>query len=136
QPVGADAFVDFRVLGKGGFGEVCACQRRATGKMYANKRLNKKRLKKRQGYQVGDPTRGRHAGMGVTSVVLLAPCPSLCPHVHPSVPVSTPRSSWYHIYNVDEANPGFRFPEPRAVFYAAQILLGLEHLHQHRVVYR
>ena len=57
QPVGADAFADFRVLGKGGFGEVCACQRRATGKMYANKRLNKKRLKKRQGYEVGTPRR-------------------------------------------------------------------------------
>ncbi|POI18644.1 hypothetical protein CIB84_017612, partial [Bambusicola thoracicus] len=55
QPVGPDAFADFRVLGKGGFGEVCACQRRATGKMYANKRLNKKRLKKRQGYEVGGP---------------------------------------------------------------------------------
>ena len=55
--MGADAFADFRVLGKGGFGEVCACQRRATGKMYANKRLNKKRLKKRQGYEVGTPRR-------------------------------------------------------------------------------
>ncbi|XP_040399639.1 rhodopsin kinase GRK1 isoform X2 [Cygnus olor] len=40
----------------------------------------------------------------------------------------------YHVYNVDEDNPGF--PEPRAVFYTAQILLGLEHLHQHRIVYR
>lgn len=38
------------------------------------------------------------------------------------------------MYNVDEDNPGF--PEPRAVFYTAQILLGLEHLHQHRIVYR
>ncbi|KAI6061659.1 G protein-coupled receptor kinase [Aix galericulata] len=55
QPVGAEAFADFRVLGKGGFGEVCACQRRATGKMYANKRLNKKRLKKRHGYEVAAP---------------------------------------------------------------------------------
>nr|XP_021403836.1 rhodopsin kinase GRK1 [Lonchura striata domestica] len=97
QAVNADAFVEFRVLGKGGFGEVCACQRRATGKMYANKRLNKKRLKKRKGYEVGV-------------------------------------ASGYHIYNVDEENPGFA--EPRAVFYTAQILLGLEHLHQHRIVYR
>ena len=35
--------------GKGGFGEVCACQTRATGKMYACKKLEKKRIKKRKG---------------------------------------------------------------------------------------
>lgn len=52
QSVGEDWFNDFRVLGKGGFGEVCACQMKATGKMYANKKLNKKRLKKRKGYEV------------------------------------------------------------------------------------
>lgn len=39
----------YRVLGKGGFGEVCACQVRATGKMYACKKLEKKRIKKRSG---------------------------------------------------------------------------------------
>lgn len=53
QPTGEDWFLDFRVLGKGGFGEVSACQMKATGKMYACKKLNKKRLKKRKGYQVG-----------------------------------------------------------------------------------
>ncbi|KAB1267778.1 Rhodopsin kinase [Camelus dromedarius] len=48
------------------------------------------------------------------------------------------QASWsarrYHIYNVDEENPGF--PEPRAIFYTAQIISGLEHLHRHRIVYR
>lgn len=53
QPVGEDWFLDFRVLGRGGFGEVSACQMKATGKMYACKKLNKKRLKKRKGYKVG-----------------------------------------------------------------------------------
>lgn len=52
QAVNEDWFMDFRVLGKGGFGEVHACQMKATGKMYANKKLNKKRLKKRSGYEV------------------------------------------------------------------------------------
>lgn len=52
QPVDEEWFMDFRVLGKGGFGEVFACQAKATGKMYANKKLEKKRLKKRKGYQV------------------------------------------------------------------------------------
>lgn len=38
------------------------------------------------------------------------------------------------MYNVDEKNPGF--DEKRACFYTAQIICGLEHLHQHRIVYR
>ncbi|XP_036981581.2 rhodopsin kinase GRK1 isoform X2 [Artibeus jamaicensis] len=95
QPMGEDWFLDFRVLGKGGFGEVSACQMKATGKMYACKKLNKKRLKKRKGYQ---------------------------------------SAFRYHIYNVDEENPGFQ--EPRAIFYTAQIISGLEHLHQRGIVYR
>lgn len=44
---------------------------------------------------------------------------------------SAPR---YHIYNVDEENPGF--PEARALFYTAQIISGLEHLHQRGIIYR
>lgn len=52
QPIDEEWFMDFRVLGKGGFGEVFACQAKATGKMYANKKLDKKRLKKRKGYEV------------------------------------------------------------------------------------
>ncbi|NXR87063.1 GRK5 kinase, partial [Hypocryptadius cinnamomeus] len=49
QPVTKHTFRHYRVLGKGGFGEVCACQVRATGKMYACKKLEKKRIKKRKG---------------------------------------------------------------------------------------
>lgn len=52
QAVTEDWFMEFRVLGKGGFGEVHACQMKATGKMYANKKLKKKWLKKRKGYDV------------------------------------------------------------------------------------
>ncbi|KAH9390127.1 G protein-coupled receptor kinase 6 [Tyrophagus putrescentiae] len=49
RPVTGKTFRMYRVLGKGGFGEVCACQVRATGKMYACKKLEKKRIKKRKG---------------------------------------------------------------------------------------
>jgi G protein-coupled receptor kinase len=49
QPVTYKTFRMYRVLGKGGFGEVCACQSRVSGKMYACKKLEKKRIKKRKG---------------------------------------------------------------------------------------
>ena len=66
QPVGEDWFLDFRVLGRGGFGEVSACQMKATGKMYACKKLNKKRLKKRKGYKVGRRGIGERIGAGAS----------------------------------------------------------------------
>ncbi|XP_014817132.1 PREDICTED: rhodopsin kinase-like, partial [Calidris pugnax] len=134
QAVGAEAFVDFRVLGKGGFGEVCACQRRATGKMYANKRLNKKRLKKRQGYQAALVEKRILARVHSRFIVSLACAFQTKTDLCLVMTIMNGGDLRYHIYNVDEENPGF--PEPRAVFYTAQILLGLEHLHQHRIVYR
>lgn len=39
----------------------------------------------------------------------------------------------FHIHNMGSA-PGF--PESRARFYTAEIVLGLEHLHSLRIVYR
>lgn len=38
----------------------------------------------------------------------------------------------FHIHNM--GNPGFE--EERAVFYAAEVMLGLIHLHSKRIVYR
>ncbi|KFQ61123.1 Rhodopsin kinase, partial [Pelecanus crispus] len=134
QVVGAEAFADFRVLGKGGFGEVCACQRRATGKMYANKRLNKKRLKKRQGYEAALVEKRILARVHSRFIVSLACAFQTKTDLCLVMTLMNGGDLRYHIYNVDEDNPGF--PEPRTVFYTAQILLGLEHLHQHRIVYR
>ena len=48
-PVTKNTFRMNHVLGKGGVGEVCACQVMATGKMYACKKLDKRRLKRRKG---------------------------------------------------------------------------------------
>ncbi|KAG9343630.1 hypothetical protein JZ751_013800 [Albula glossodonta] len=49
QPITEKYFYEFRTLGKGGFGEVCAVQVKNTGQMYACKKLDKKRLKKKHG---------------------------------------------------------------------------------------
>ena len=38
----------------------------------------------------------------------------------------------FHVHNM--GNPGFE--EERAVFYAAEVMLGLIHLHSKRIVYR
>lgn len=48
-PITKKHFRVYRVLGKGGFGLVYACQSKTTGKMYALKKLEKKRIKRRHG---------------------------------------------------------------------------------------
>ncbi|XP_050789492.1 rhodopsin kinase GRK1 [Gopherus flavomarginatus] len=134
QSVSEEWFLDFRVLGKGGFGEVCACQMRATGKMYANKKLNKKRLKKRNGYEAAIVEKRILAKVHSRFIVTLAYAFQTKLDLCLVMTLMNGGDLRYHIYNVDEKNPGF--PEPRAVFYTAQIICGLEHLHQNRIIYR
>ncbi|XP_012860546.1 rhodopsin kinase GRK1 [Echinops telfairi] len=134
QPMGEDWFLDFRILGKGGFGEVSACQMKATGKLYACKKLNKKRLKKRKGYQGAIVEKKILAKVHSRFIVSLAYAFETKTDLCLVMTIMNGGDLRYHIYNVDEENPGFR--EPRAVFYAAQMVCGLEHLHQRRIVYR
>ncbi|XP_009887774.1 PREDICTED: rhodopsin kinase-like [Charadrius vociferus] len=121
QPVGADAFAEFRVLGKGGFGEVCACQRRATGKMYANKRLNKKRLKKRQGYEAALVEKRILARVHSRFIVSLACAFQTKTDLCLVMTIMNGGDLRYHIYNVDEENPGFL--EPRAGFLGVLLVI-------------
>ncbi|XP_032466801.1 rhodopsin kinase GRK1 [Phocoena sinus] len=134
QPVGEDWFLDFRVLGRGGFGEVSACQMKATGKMYACKKLNKKRLKKRKGYKGAMVEKKILAKVHSRFIVSLAYAFETKTDLCLVMTVMNGGDIRYHIYNVDEENPGF--PEARAIFYTAQIISGLEHLHQRGIIYR
>nr|AUG68909.1 G protein-coupled receptor kinase 1B [Aptychotrema vincentiana] len=134
QPVSEEWFMDFRVLGKGGFGEVCACQMRATGKMYANKKLNKKRLKKRKGYEAAIVEKQSLAKVHNRFIVSLAYAFQTKYELCLVMTLMNGGDLRFHIYSVDEKNPGFE--ESRARFYTAQIICGLEHLHQHRIIYR
>ncbi|XP_004621461.2 rhodopsin kinase GRK1 [Sorex araneus] len=134
QPVAHDWFLDFRVLGKGGFGEVSACQMKATGKLYACKKLNKKRLKKRKGYQGAMVEKKILEKVNSRFIVSLAYAFETKTDLCLVMTLMNGGDLRYHIYNVNEEQPGF--PEPRAAFYTAQILCGLEHLHQRAIVYR
>ncbi|KAB5522186.1 hypothetical protein PHYPO_G00156770 [Pangasianodon hypophthalmus] len=134
QAVTEDWFMEFRVLGKGGFGEVHACQMKATGKMYANKKLNKKRLKKRKGYDSVMVEKRILAKVHSRFIVSLAYAFQTKSDLCLVMTIMNGGDLRYHMYNVDEKNLGFS--EVRASFYCAQIICGLEHLHQHRIIYR
>uniref|UniRef100_A0A8C6RIV7 G protein-coupled receptor kinase n=1 Tax=Nannospalax galili TaxID=1026970 RepID=A0A8C6RIV7_NANGA len=123
RPVTKKMFRYFRVLGKGGFGEVFACQVRATGKVYACKKLEKKRIKKRRGEAMT-----LHSGFAVSLAYTFETKDALCL----VLTIMNGGDLKFHIYNL--GNPGFE--EQRAVFYAAELCCGLEDLQKERIVYR
>ncbi|XP_076330419.1 G protein-coupled receptor kinase 5-like isoform X3 [Tachypleus tridentatus] len=133
QPVTGKTFRMYRVLGKGGFGEVCACQVRATGKMYACKKLEKKRLKKRKGESMVLTEKQVLQKVNSKFVVSLAYAYETKDALCLVLTIMNGGDLKFHIYNMGR-EPGF--PIDRARFYAAEITQGLEHLHVLGIVYR
>uniref|UniRef100_A0A6Q2XDA3 G protein-coupled receptor kinase n=1 Tax=Esox lucius TaxID=8010 RepID=A0A6Q2XDA3_ESOLU len=132
QPVTKNTFRHYRVLGKGGFGEVCACQVRATGKMYACKKLEKKRVKKRKGEAMALNEKRILEKVNSSFVVSLAYAYETKDALCLVLTIMNGGDLKFHIYNM--GNSGF--DEQRAIFYAAEICSGLEDLHRERIVYR
>ncbi|XP_038071102.1 G protein-coupled receptor kinase 5-like isoform X2 [Patiria miniata] len=132
QAVTKNTFRQYRVLGKGGFGEVCACQVRATGKMYACKKLEKKRIKKRKGEVMALNEKLLLQKVNSRFVVSLAYAYETRDALCLVLTIMNGGDLKFHIHNLGA--PGFE--EERARFYAAEITCGLEHLHQHHFVYR
>ncbi|XP_021962333.1 G protein-coupled receptor kinase 2 isoform X3 [Folsomia candida] len=132
-PVTHKTFRMYRVLGKGGFGEVCACQVRATGKMYACKKLEKKRIKKRRGEAMVLTEKQILQKINSRFVVSLAYAYETKDSLCLVLTLMNGGDLKFHIYNMG-AEPGF--DEDRAKFYAAEVLLGLDSLHEMGIVYR
>lgn len=133
QPVTYKTFRMYRVLGKGGFGEVCACQVRATGKMYACKKLEKKRIKKRKGEAMVLIEKQILQKINSRFVVNLAYAYETKDALCLVLTIMNGGDLKFHIYNMG-GEPGLDIA--RARFYAAEVVLGLEHLHQQGIVYR
>ncbi|XP_036920359.1 G protein-coupled receptor kinase 6 isoform X2 [Sturnira hondurensis] len=132
QPVTKNTFRQYRVLGKGGFGEVCACQVRATGKMYACKKLEKKRIKKRKGEAMALNEKQILEKVNSRFVVSLAYAYETKDALCLVLTLMNGGDLKFHIYHMGQAG----FSEARAVFYTAEICCGLEDLHRERIVYR
>lgn len=132
QPITKNTFRMYRVLGKGGFGEVCACQVRATGKMYACKKLEKKRIKKRNGEAMALNEKQILQKINSRFVVSLAYAFESKDALCLVLTIMNGGDLKFHCHNM--GSPGF--DEERAIFYGAEIMCGLENLHSERIVYR
>uniref|UniRef100_A0AAR2L4P0 G protein-coupled receptor kinase n=1 Tax=Pygocentrus nattereri TaxID=42514 RepID=A0AAR2L4P0_PYGNA len=132
KPITRDTFRDYRILGKGGFGEVCATQARASGKMYACKKLEKKRVKKRNGETLALNEKQALEKVNSRFVVSLAYAYETKGALCLVLTLMNGGDLTFHIYNMGSSG----FSKERVQFYAAEILCGLDHLHKHSIVYR
>ncbi|XP_029624784.1 G protein-coupled receptor kinase 5 isoform X2 [Salmo trutta] len=132
QPVTKHTFRQYRMLGKGGFGEVWACQVRASGKMYACKKLEKTHMKKRRGEAMALNEKQILEKLNSRFVVSLAYAYETKRSLCLVLSIMNGGDLRFHIYNIGP--PGL---EPaRVQFYAAEVCCGLHHLHQRNIVYR
>ncbi|XP_021446273.2 G protein-coupled receptor kinase 5 [Oncorhynchus mykiss] len=132
QPVTKHTFRQYRMLGKGGFGEVWACQVRASGKMYACKKLEKTHMKKRRGEAMALNEKQILEKLNSRFVVSLAYAYETKQSLCLVLSIMNGGDLRFHIYNIGP--PGL---EPARVrFYAAEVCCGLHHLHQRNIVYR
>ncbi|KAF6031897.1 GRK6 [Bugula neritina] len=131
-PVTKNTFRMYRVLGKGGFGEVCACQVKATGKMYACKKLEKKRIKKRKGENMALNEKQILQKVNSRFVVSLAYAFQTKDALCLVLTLMNGGDLKFHIHNMGTAG----LEPKRVIFYAAEICCGLQHLHKNRIVYR
>ncbi|XP_053316539.1 rhodopsin kinase GRK7 [Spea bombifrons] len=132
QPITHKYFYEFRVLGKGGFGEVCAIQVKNTGQMYACKKLDKKRLKKKNGEKMALLEKEILEKVHSPFVVSLAYAYETKSHLCLVMTLMNGGDLKYHIYNIGEKGLEMK----RVIFYSAQVCCGILHLHSLNILYR
>ncbi|XP_071479220.1 G protein-coupled receptor kinase 3-like isoform X2 [Diadema antillarum] len=122
-----------RIIGRGGFGEVYGCRKADTGKMYAMKCLDKKRIKMKSGETLALNERI------MLSLVSETDCPFI---VCMTYAFQTPDKLCFILDLMNGGDLHYHlsqhgvFSEEEVGFYAAEIILGLEHMHVRNVVYR
>jgi len=128
--VSIDDFEILRVLGRGAFGFVKACIKKDSGKLYAIKCIDKRRVMATDSVDTIMAEREFLSMMDSRFTVCLryAVMNESCLFLVLDLMVGGDLK--FHL-NKDE-----RFDEERSRFYAAEILLGLEHIHSKNIVYR
>lgn len=138
QPICDKYFYEFRTLGKGGFGEVCAVQVKNTGQMYACKKLEKKRLKKKGGEKMALLEKQILEKVNSLFLVNLAYAYDSKTHLCLVMTLMNGGDLRYHIYNLGYDGKGVDkgIEMKRVIHYTAQITCGILHLHEMNIIYR
>jgi beta-adrenergic-receptor kinase len=123
-----------RIIGRSGFGEVYGCRKADTGKMYAMKCLDKKRIKMKQGESLALNERSMLSSVSSEDGSPFIVCMSYAFHTVDKLcfilDLMNGGDLHYHL-----SQHGI-FSDKEVRFYAAEIILGLEHMHSRSIVYR
>lgn len=111
---------------------MCAIQVKNTGKMYACKKLDKKRLKKKNGEKMALLEKEILEKVNSRFIVSLAYAFESKSHLCLVISLMNGGDLKYHIYNIGERG----LEMSRVIFYSAQITCGILHLHSINIVYR
>lgn len=127
-----DDFSKIRVLGRGAFGAVHAVSSNHFHKVYAYKEISKKHIKKAGLFQLVMNERNILADVDSFFVLSLKSSLQTESHLVLLFDICTGGDLRFHLKH----SPDRRFNLERARFYTAETILGLEHLHSRRIVYR
>jgi len=125
-----DDFFNMRVLGRGGFGSVIACKRGVSGKLYAMKVMDKKRIKLKKSELLTVNERVSLAAVESPFVVNLKYSFHTQESIFLILDLMTGGDLGYHLQQKG------KFPKKECLYYAARIMLGLQALHDQGYVYR
>ncbi|RLN80467.1 hypothetical protein BBJ28_00001321, partial [Nothophytophthora sp. Chile5] len=127
--VSEDDFTVLRILGRGGFGMVNGCIKRTSASLYAMKVMNKKMIKKKHAEKLCLAERKILATISSPFVVCLKYAFQSPEELFLVLDLRTGGDLSFHLNRA-------RFSETQVRFWAAQILLGVQHLHEKNIVYR
>jgi len=128
--IGVKDFHQMRMLGRGAFGCVNACKKKDTGKLYAMKQINKKRVSATESAETIMSERNFLADMDSVFVTTLKYAFMDDATLYLILDLMIGGDLKFHLNN-DKT-----FNEDRSRFYAAEVLLGLEHIHSKGIIYR
>ena len=130
QRLAESDFMLYRVLGRGGFGLVNACKHVYTGKLYAMKMLNRKRVKMKKAEKLCLNERNIMASVNSPFIVCLQYAFATPTELFLIVDLMTGGDLSYHLGRLGV----FSLNEAR--YYTARIVLGIAALHELNIVYR
>ncbi|KAJ9231818.1 hypothetical protein DTO169E5_7803 [Paecilomyces variotii] len=133
KSVGPNDFQILKLIGKGTFGQVYQVMKKDTKRIYAMKVLSKKVIiqKKEVAHTLGERNILVRTAMAASPFIVGLKFSFQTPtDLYLVTDYMSGGELFWHLQKEG------RFAEPRAKFYIAELILALQHLHQHDIVYR